>query len=129
MSTGDYDPPDLEAALTLVGRGWWPLLERLYAEVDATPSQIKEKFVGLRVYFYPEDVDRLGLRQTIDYAGKLERESFTICEACGARGERRDTKWQKTLCDRHYEMRRAGQPWKAIFGFLPYTTPREGIDG
>lgn len=135
MSTRDYDPPDLETARTLVGRGWWPLLERVYAMAEAeeaTPLQIKEKGGGLRIAWSREDVRRIGWDTLYGLSQELESESYRTCEACGEPGEpvqaRGRGDWRKTLCSRHTEMRRQGAMWHEIMGFQPYTTPREGAD-
>lgn len=70
------------------GKGWWPLIEKVSAAIDtfnaAYPdspvevSQIKQKFGGLRIYYYnaPEDI-----RQLIDEAIEA---SWHTCERCGA---------------------------------------------
>lgn len=69
-----------ELALKSVGKGWAPIINRLF---DIKPPQtvviqVKEKFGGLRFY-----VDH----STIDYEKeirKAENESFTVCEDCGS---------------------------------------------
>lgn len=133
MSTRDLYPPKLAVARTLVGRGWWPLLERVYelAETEGiVPMQIKEKGGGLRVAWAPEDVRRIGRDKLYGLSQELESESYRRCEACGEPGEpvqasgRGD--WKKTLCPEHAAMRAAGARWDEIFGFQPYTTPIEG---
>lgn len=70
------------------GKGWWPLIEKVAAAIDAfnaahpdstvEVTQIKQKFGGLRIYHYnaPEDI-----RQLIDEAIEA---SWRSCERCGA---------------------------------------------
>ena len=69
------------------GKGWWPLIEKVAAAIDsfnaAHPNspvevtQIKQKFGGLRIYYYnaPEDI-----RQLID---EVIETSWHTCEKCG----------------------------------------------
>lgn len=58
-------------------------------------QQIKEKFGGLRFYYYGGDdvIDGM-VRMAETWAG------FT-CEKCGNKGERRSGGWVRTLCDEH----------------------------
>ena len=70
------------------GKGRWPLIEKVAAAIGpfnaAHPdspvevTQIKQKFGGLRIYYYnaPEDI-----RQLIDEAIEA---SWQTCERCGA---------------------------------------------
>jgi hypothetical protein len=134
VSTRDFYPPDLDAARTLVGRGWWPLLERVYEMAEAEqvrPFQIKEKFAGLSVSWHPEDIRRVGRETLLTLTQELEARSYKMCEACGAPGEPVQARlgdWKKTLCPGHATMRRQGALWHEIYGFQPYTTPLEGAE-
>ncbi len=86
-----------------VGRGWISLLERIFvlAEPDenAIIGQIKEKYGSLRVYLEHDGVSAKLLR-VID---EVERESETICEACGAPAKTSisESHWIYTFCDTH----------------------------
>lgn len=85
-----------------IGPGWRSLVEPLIARCQAegvTILQIKEKFGGLR--FYVSDGSEALIR-ALDVA---EAKSCTICEECGAPGERRGGGWIRTLCDFHAEDR------------------------
>lgn len=117
---------DLALAKRSVGVGWHGILEGLFS---AKPEgvkviQVKEKFGGLR--FYLDDgtvrVDLIGKAsfevpvgkdQSTEYPSKAlmdfkhlvrqaERESFSVCEDCGAPGHQRSGRWVRTLCDACY---------------------------
>ncbi len=65
-------------------------------------QQIKEKFGGLRFYVNHGDDVVYGMTNLADHL------SFSICEKCGNRGERRSGGWIKTLCDQHHVKRSLG---------------------
>lgn len=66
-----------------------------------TILQIKEKFGGLRFYTgNTSDVDDAYISFACAMASRT-------CEVCGDPGEKRDTGWIKTLCDKHYQERLA----------------------
>jgi len=76
--------------------------ERLVPESveQVVASQIKEKFGGLRFYYYGGDEYIKGLE------AMAESMSAVTCEECGCPGNSRSTKnkrWIRTLCDRHAE--------------------------
>lgn len=93
------------------GDGWFDLLERLSARIEAralerrargTPEtdlpeaeQVKEKYGTLRFYLArsDDDIDRWIL--------EAEDESARTCELCGNPGELRGVSWYQTLCDAH----------------------------
>lgn len=92
--------------------GWFCLLDTLasYIENDISdlkedideyerdlyrPSQIKEKWGGLRFYV---DASSERTNIAIQFAESL---SFRICEVCGRSGEIRKNCWRKTLCEEH----------------------------
>lgn len=108
-----------------VGKGWWPILESLCANIQShidhiedrrkwietnrpgeelpekviqvTVAQIKEKFGGLRFYYDGGDEVISGMvRMAESWADKS-------CEVCGAPGTRRSGGWIRTLCDHHEE--------------------------
>lgn len=68
------------------GPGWSDLIEAVNELIDQeavekfTFSQIKEKFAGLRMYWYGEDPSGL-IDQTIDAAEEI---SQSLCETCGS---------------------------------------------
>ena len=83
------------------GDGWFEIIDEMFKRIYKLPDlpvflQIKEKFGGLRVYYYGghknnEEIDRI-----IDQA---ESDSFTVCEFCPSRGKVVVVgKWFKTLC-------------------------------
>lgn len=83
-----------------VGRGWHPLVTKLHDDLIAlvgeyTLVQVKEKFGGLR--FYVSGIDYPS--PAYDLIAAAERESYTICELCGA-PPRPQTGggWIQTLC-------------------------------
>lgn len=84
------------------GDGWEGILAPILEEadrVDATITQVKEKFGRMRVYFDPGNADTDKLEDMIDQA---ERDSGTICELCGKPGKLMTTgSWLKTLCALH----------------------------
>lgn len=130
---------DLDMALRSVGPGWRRLVERVFDakpdEVDIV--QVKEKFAGLRVYtsLQPVRVDAIGvgsfevpnsrpsgmddLEETqrdrvLEYEAllrRMESESFSVCEQCGASGRRRPHPWLLTLCDECDRAMHAGNTW------------------
>jgi hypothetical protein len=58
-------------------------------------QQIKEKFGGLRFYYYGGDDQIHGMVRMAElWAGHT-------CETCGNKGERRQGGWIRTLCDEH----------------------------
>jgi hypothetical protein len=118
--------PTRETARTLVGRGWWPLLDEAFDVAEATGIpllQIKEKFGALRLVPTP-GMDSGRFQQAAGQLREIAGRSLTTCEACGAPGRKRDDFfWMKTLCDGCSALRAAGRSWAEIFGFQPYTTP------
>jgi hypothetical protein len=107
-----------------VSMGWWPILEKLCANIqqhtewvnstrerllvkneynntipDECPqvvvAQIKEKFGGLRFYYDGGDDQIHGMVRM------AEAWASTACEECGAIGKRRSGGWIRTLCDTH----------------------------
>ena len=97
-----------------VGKGWDKICSEAFRKIanayiengeDLTAFslfQIKEKFGGLRIYFeaHPQSVSKFAAQVISD----AERESYTVCEICGEKGElREDLSWISTLCDEHYE--------------------------
>jgi hypothetical protein len=97
---GDYGPD-----------GWCDIIEHLVQNINQylgeekqkkfKVTQIKEKFAGLRFYYYAEldEADRNEIDLFINLA---EWESEQTCQVCGALGQQ-STKgyWIRTVCDQH----------------------------
>ena len=91
-----------EDAITMVGKGWEPLIRRVYASIrEVAPyvrvTTVKEKFGGLRIYPNVYD-DRLEPHIT-----SASKESLSICEVCGRDGTLRmlSHRLYATRCDPH----------------------------
>ncbi len=105
-----------------VGKGWWPILENLCANIQGridwakkqhdwdvenkkeparelipqvVVEQIKEKFGGLRFYYQGGDEYIHGM------VTMAESWADSCCEECCAPGRRRSGGWIRTLCDYH----------------------------
>lgn len=85
------------------GDGWFPLLDKLSADIasidkrdgsETIAVQVKEKYGGLR--FYIEG----GTEAVWEVINKAEDDSLAICEWCGEQGGRRGIVWIYTLCDK-----------------------------
>ena len=84
----------LEVAKKCVGKGWHPLLEQFYDAANSVENvvvlQVKEKFGGLRLYWshnHPMSADLLNPSKDVslhELVDRLEAESLTLCEYCGA---------------------------------------------
>jgi len=92
--------------------GWFEIIENALAKIleisyeeDETihVTQIKEKFGGLRIYYFTsiEDEDRLLRLSEVVY--KAENMSYTVCEVCGDAGKPNKKGWIKTLCPEHFQ--------------------------
>lgn len=84
------------------GKGWHPIIEKLLEvikndPVEVTVQQIKEKFGGLRFYYYG------GSEVTHQAVREAEEECKNVCEFCGEPGKERNLPWIRVLCDKHYE--------------------------
>ena len=89
--------------------GWMDIIEKCAEELVELSDrinffQIKEKFGGLRFYTgidsYDSDNDSDLWKALNKITGKYERDSFSICEHCGAPGQlASDRHWRVTLCD------------------------------
>lgn len=96
-----------------VGRGWWPILQALCANIQShtdwwnknredrpvveqvVVAQIKEKFGGLRFYYTGGDDKVRGM------VAMAEAWADRSCETCGAPGVSGGQGWIKTLCPVH----------------------------
>ena len=89
-----------EMGLTSVGKGWAPLVNRVFDKLETIKGsikivQVKEKWGGLRIY---TDYSNKELDKVIYDA---EKESLEICEVCGKPGKLRGKTWYYTSCDEH----------------------------
>jgi hypothetical protein len=120
----------LKEARSAVGSGWAVLVDAAYRRVtDAGYSicQVKEKFAGLRVYFYgpinppPEGVQLRSARTLYRYLAWLETTSRRTCEACGAPGtECEHLRWRRTLCPScAWRWQEGATSWEEIRGDWP----------
>lgn len=94
--TKEWKGLTLKDAKRQVGKGWHPILEKLYRKKprDTVVVQVKEKFGGLR--FYTGGTTE----EFLDLIDEAEKASYVICERCGEKGEMRpELGWIKTLCD------------------------------
>lgn len=76
------------------------IIENKYIKITEKVSQVvamqvKEKFGGLRFYYYGGDDYISGL---VDMAESM---SYIICEECGDKGFPNKNGWIRTLCDKH----------------------------
>lgn len=87
-----------------IKEGWFNLVHELCLDISKfnlpesfEVRQIKEKFGGLRFYYYPF-VD--GVEKLVSIA---ESKSFKICEVCGESGNRliSDKRFFQTRCEEH----------------------------
>lgn len=91
--------------------GWKPMVKALVdlsttychnQQLPFTLEQVKEKFGTLRFYYSGGDEY---VHQLVDL---VEASSGRVCEVCGKKATlRKDLGWLKTLCDEHYEQRKA----------------------
>lgn len=79
------------------------VLKHSKSEATFTVEQIKEKFGGLRLYYYLDTEDEFLKGQVAGFIQYAEGWSFRTCDVCGGSGSRRNTSWIRTLCDEHYE--------------------------
>jgi hypothetical protein len=108
--------PDLQNNLMAFGfecdDGWLPLIDELCSKISTLIKekypkvkrhfevvQVKEKFAGLRFYYYGgnEEIDNL--------VSEYEELSLKTCEVCGKPDAKVREKhmWLKTLCDEDWE--------------------------
>jgi len=90
------------------GPGWDKLIQTLCEGIDyhvkhnkcrpVTITQIKEKYGGLRFYYYGGDDIVDGMVRMAELVSEY------TCEQCGKQGKIRTDAWLKTLCDEHAEM-------------------------
>lgn len=90
-----------EQAMECVGKGWGPLIRRVYNAKEGLGIpvgiiQVKEKWGGLRIYtdYYVREIE--------DVIQTVGQESLSVCEICGASAAlvRKGT-WYQTRCEEH----------------------------
>ncbi len=87
--------------------GWTPLIKELdskLSELDPnyTIEQVKEKFGGLRYYFYSDSENADVIYDVMyDLEDEYENKSFKICEGCGStENVTTEGSWLKTFCNK-----------------------------
>ena len=100
MTSANYKGYTREMGLTSVGKGWAPLINRVFDKLETIKGsikivQVKEKWGGLRIY---TDYSNKELDKVIYDA---EHESLEVCEVCGQSGKLRGKSWYYTSCDEH----------------------------
>jgi hypothetical protein len=100
MSFVNYKGYTRELGLSSVGKGWAPLVNRVFDKLESVKGtvniiQVKEKYGGLRIY---TDYSNKKLNEVIC---EVERESLKMCEECGQSGKLRGKSWYYTSCDEH----------------------------
>lgn len=99
------------------GNGWNDLVREFLTKAkmidpDLKVLQIKEKFGGIRIY-YGVNVE-VNTEEIRKLCRDAEDKSYLTCEFCGKPGELRDTDWQKTACDLHYQKYLEKKSWLDI---------------
>ena len=97
-----------------VGDGWYDILDRLSAKLEPMgikAAQVKEKFGGLRFYFYGYS-ERDNVEEAYEYVNEAEAEAAKTCEQCGAPGQLYGQGWLTTLCKTCAEKRGLSTPHK-----------------
>ena len=89
-----------EMGMSSVGKGWAPLINRVFDKLETIKGsikivQVKEKWGGLRIY---TDYSNKELDKVIY---DVEHESLEMCEVCGQSGKLRGKSWYYTSCDEH----------------------------
>ena len=94
--------------------GWAKIIREIHAKLyyldeDYAIEQIKEKFGGLRYYYFIQGDNKDPIVDEIanDVVIEGERKSYNCCEVCGDFGWPRSNGWVKTLCDEHADGRPA----------------------
>jgi hypothetical protein len=100
MARREVEPPDLPVVLraradqhpgSSAPRGWWPLLEKLDAQLskidpDYRLHQVKQKWGLLRIYLADDTCSRVTGDALRSLLAACERHSGEVCERCGPWG-------------------------------------------
>ncbi len=88
--------------------GWTDLFNAAVAALDdLTPgwqlTQVKEKYGGLRFYWWPpQGLPESTVQAASAAVAEAERRSFETCDVCGEPGSlRSDRNWWRTRCNTH----------------------------
>ena len=93
------------------GDGWFDILDVACSQIQSIidyskgkipqviAEQVKEKFGGLRFYFYGGDSATSAVVDTV------EQLSYRICERCGKPGKQRGGYWIYTRCDECHKLK------------------------
>ena len=88
-----------EHAKRLFGKGFHPLIDRLFDRLKPEQIRLKPKYGRIDLY-----ID--GTEEEQDFGFEIERESERTCEICGEPGELKDESgWITALCDKCYNKR------------------------
>lgn len=103
-----------------IGAGWQPIVKVLLdfcTEHNIQVLQVKEKFGGLRFYYYadPDTVDTDTWQEIKQMVEAAERLCNYMCETCGAPGKKTNTSWIKTACPAHTSQREQWEKNKAEY--------------
>lgn len=106
----EVNPRDMMVGIENVGKGWWPIIRALEADLDKIDpdyelQQVKEKFGGLRYYASTKVATFDALHARI---AEAEAEADLTCEVCGTTEEvtTEGPRWIKTLCAKDREAHR-----------------------
>jgi len=89
------------------GDGWYKIIDELCetlcrlidgTDIEIIATQVKEKFGGLRFYYYTEDATNEMSKKIMDIVDHAEDLSYKTCEQCGKPGKVIGEGWLVTLC-------------------------------
>jgi len=87
--------------------GWFPLLWKLFADLEALEGEsdqpfsvvrVREEHGALRVYVSQGCTDAI-----LERIEAAQEASLHVCEICGQVGSRRQDGWVRTRCEEHWE--------------------------
>lgn len=91
---------DKEHAKLMFGKGFHPLIDRLFDRLKPEQIRMKPKYGRIDLY-----ID--GTEEEQEFGFQIERESEKTCELCGEPGElKNESGWITALCDKCYENRK-----------------------
>lgn len=123
--------PFMEAVKTSVmpfgfecGDGWFPLILKLCEDLEPLVdnrfevTQVKEKYGGLRFYYYGIAKDPSDNERIVSIVAAAEEKSYETCEICGRKAKQRGRGWISTECWRCWWPRRVKQWVRYRFRFI-----------